>query len=260
MRHLLGPEGEAALAALLQRRPLLGFDFDGTLAPIVAQADEAHIPDAVAQRLQALAALCPVVVVSGRAVSDLRGRLGFVPHHIVGSHGADDPSTDIAAAHAHAAALEPLRAHLRRHAEELAAAGVTIEDKRLSIALHYRRAPDPRRARMLLRRLLEPASAGLAVFAGKRVFNATARGAPDKARAMHRLVRRFGADCALFAGDDVNDEPVFASAPADWLTVRVGRDRRASRARYFIDGPLQKADVLQRALECLRGLRRSEVL
>ena len=37
MRPLFGPEGEAALAALVRARPLLAFDFDGTLAPIVAQ-------------------------------------------------------------------------------------------------------------------------------------------------------------------------------------------------------------------------------
>ena len=87
MRHLFSPEGEAALAAVLHRRPVLGFDFDGPLAPIVSRPDEARIPQPLAGRLQALAALRPVVVVSGRAVADLRGRLGFVPHHVVGSRG-----------------------------------------------------------------------------------------------------------------------------------------------------------------------------
>ena len=48
---------------------------------------------------------------------------------------------------------------------------------------------------------------------------------------------RCGAASAFFAGDDVNDEPVFASAPEDWLTLRVGRDGPASRARFFLEGP-----------------------
>ena len=259
MQHLFTPEGEAALAAVLQRRPVLGFDFDGTLAPIVARPDEARIPGAVAERLQALMAWRPVVVISGRAVADLRNRLGFVPHHVIGSHGAEDPATEeaVAAAAAHAAALEPLREHLRGHAAELDAAGVTVEDKRQSIALHYRRAADPARARALLHRLLDPAPGGVAVFAGKRVLNATARDAPDKARALQELVRRCGADCALFAGDDVNDEPVFAGAPADWLTLRVGRGRGDSQARFFIDGPRQMAELLERALHLLRLPRAS---
>jgi len=262
MRHLFTPEGEAALAAVMHRRPVLGFDFDGTLAPIVSHPDDARIPAPVAGRLQALAALRPVVVVSGRAVDDLRGRLGFEPRHVVGSHGAEDLTSEeaAAAAAAHAAALEPLREHLHRHAADLAASGVTLEDKRASIALHYRRARSPALARALLQRLLEPAPAGVRIFGGKRVFNATAHGAPDKARAMHELVRRCGADCALFAGDDLNDEPVFESAPADWLTVRVGRGRGGSRARFYIDGPQQMGELLERALRALPAGRPPEEL
>ena len=255
MQHLFSPDGEAALAAVVRRRPVFGFDFDGTLAPIVPRPDEARIPGTVAERLQALAALRPVVVVSGRAVDDLRGRLGFRPQHLIGSHGAEDldSAEGLAAARTHAAALDPLRAHLRRHHAELADAGVTVEDKRQSIALHYRGARRPARTRELLRGLLEPLAAELKVFAGKSVVNAAAVDAPDKARAMHDLVRRCDADCALFAGDDVNDEPVFEAAPPDWLTVRVGRGRGGSRARFYVDGSHQMADLLQRALELLRA-------
>ena len=42
MRHLFTPEGEAALAAVMAARPLLAFDFDGTLAPIVARPEDAR--------------------------------------------------------------------------------------------------------------------------------------------------------------------------------------------------------------------------
>jgi trehalose 6-phosphate phosphatase len=173
---------------------------------------------------------------------------------VVGSHGAEDPASQetAATAAAHAAALQPLREHLHRHAADLAASGITLEDKRASIALHYRRAPSPALARALLQRLLVPAPAGVRIFGGKRVFNAAAHDAPDKARAMHELVLRCGADCALFAGDDVNDEPVFESAPADWLTVRVGRGRGGSHARFFIDGPQQMRELLDRALQALQ--------
>ncbi len=245
------------MAAVMRRRPVLGFDFDGTLAPIVQRPDDARIPAPVTERLQKLALLRPVVVVSGRAVNDLRGRLGFTPHHVVGSHGADDPAaaegTQLAAAHE--AALEPLRAHLLAHAAELAEAKVTLEDKRQSIALHYRGARRPAQARALLARLLDPVPAGVTLFAGKRVVNAAASAAPDKARAMKDLVLRCGADCALFAGDDVNDEPVFEAAPPDWLTVRVGRGRGGSHARFFVDGPQQMSELLQRALEALAKAR-----
>ncbi|MFO1286603.1 MAG: trehalose-phosphatase [Rubrivivax sp.] len=114
MQHLFTPQGEAALAALLRRRPLFGFDFDGTLAPIVAEPAAARIPPSVTGRLRLLAELAPVAVISGRAIDDLRQRLGFEPRHVVGSHGAEDPlHAPEATAGEHAAARDPLREHLR---------------------------------------------------------------------------------------------------------------------------------------------------
>ena len=65
---------------------------------------------------------------------------------------------------------------------------------------------------------------------------------------MRALVSRCGASCALFAGDDVNDEPVFVAAPPDWLTVRVGRDGPASRAQFFLDSPVEMAQLLEQML------------
>jgi trehalose 6-phosphate phosphatase len=50
----------------------------------------------------------------------------------------------------------------------------------------------------------------------------------------------------VFAGDDVNDEPVFESAPPHWLTIRIGRGDGRSRARYFLDSPNEMAMLLER--------------
>jgi trehalose 6-phosphate phosphatase len=130
----------------------------------------------------------------------------------------------------------------------LDAAGVYLEDKGQSIALHYRRARPRRRAIALIRELLA-ADDALRTFSGKLVENAVAADSPDKAQAVRRLVDRCGARSVVFAGDDVNDEPVFAAAPPHWLTVRIGRDVEHSRARFFLDGPAQVAAWLQEMLE-----------
>ena len=91
-------------------------------------------------------------------------------------------------------------------------------------------------------------TATLHVFGGKLVWNAVAADAPDKAVAVERLIARAGVQAAFFAGDDVNDEPVFAAAQPGWVTVRIGCDRRASAARFCIDGPHEMAGVLDRIL------------
>ena len=85
-------------------------------------------------------------------------------------------------------------------------------------------------------------------FAGKMVINVVPQGAPDKGTAMLRLVAQCGAPCAVFVGDDVNDEPVFACAPDDWLTVRVGREDPETRANFFLDSAAEVGMLLDRML------------
>jgi trehalose 6-phosphate phosphatase len=250
MQHLFCPDGELALAALMRLRPLLAFDFDGTLTPIVTRPADARIPRPVVSRLQALAARLPVAVVTGRALADVRDRLGFVPQFVVGSHGAEDDS-DPAGTAARIAGLDSLRALLRAQAGPLAAAGVAVEDKGASLALHYRLSREREQARALIDELLAPLAPSLQIFGGKMVVNAMVAGAPDKADSVRALVARSGAAAAFFAGDDVNDEPVFAAAPPHWLTVRVGRDDPTSRAHFGLDGPQDMALLLDRMLALL---------
>ena len=89
------------------------------------------------------------------------------------------------------------------------------------------------------------------MFGGKCVVNVVVAGAPDKADAVHSLVRRAGADCALFIGDDVNDEVVFERAEPDWLTIRIGRDGTPSSARFFLDATAEVAAMLRKMLSVL---------
>lgn len=250
MQHLFSLEGEIALARTLQQRPLLAFDFDGTLAPIVARPNDARLSKGVSTRLARLAAQLPIAIVTGRSVDDVRGRLGFEPRFIVGNHGAEDAG-DASVVHEPSEALSRLRSRLLHQLPALAAAGVTVEDKGHSLALHYRLSRTRERALQVITDLLADRDEALRVFGGKLVVNVVVQLAPDKADAVRALVYRSASSCAIFAGDDVNDEPVFASAPAGWLTIRVGRDEPRSRAQFFLDSPGEMALLLERMVRLL---------
>ncbi len=250
MQHLFSAEGESTLARTLQRRPLLAFDFDGTLTPIVARPNDARLSKAVSARLATLAAHLPVAIVTGRSVEDVRGRLGFEPSFIVGNHGAED-ACDGAAAGESFQAMSRIRARTVDMLPALEAAGVTVEDKGHSMALHYRLSRTRDRALQAISDLLADRDDAVRVFGGKLVVNVVPTLAPDKADAVRALVHRSGASCAIFAGDDVNDEPVFASAPEGWLTIRVGRDDPRSKAQYFLDSPGETAMLLDRMVSLL---------
>jgi trehalose 6-phosphate phosphatase len=247
LRSLLGPQGLAALATLARTPALFAFDFDGTLAPIRARPDDVHVSATIALRLEKLARLRPVAIVTGRRIADVRERLGFVPSWIIGNHGAEDDGDPDGAARA-LGALDALRERLQAGGAALAGAGVVVEDKGQSLALHFRTAPDREAASALIENVLADFTATLHVFGGKLVYNAVAVDAADKAVAVQRLIARAGVQAAFFAGDDVNDEPVFAVAQHSWVTVRIGCDRRASAARFCIDGPHEMAGVLDKIL------------
>ena len=248
MPHLLRPGGESALAAALRRAPLLAFDFDGTLAPTAARPDQARISRSVSGKMRRLCARLPVAILTGRTVADVRRRLDFEPRYVAGNHGAEiEPAGAIGAAER----LDGARGLLRARAEVLARAGITLEDKGLSLALHYRLSRCPDEARSVIRELLRPLHGDYRIFPGKQVENVVPWNAADKTSAVHQLVRLCRADCAIFTGDDRNDEPVFASAPAGWLTIRVGREDPSSRADYFLDSTAEVALLLDRMLAYL---------
>ena len=250
MKPLLTPEALADLRACVTRRPLVGFDFDGTIAPIVVNPIKARVPAALAWRLQRLALSLPTAVVSGRRVDDLRRRLGFTPAHIVGNHGdewAGMPDGDTRTLE-----LDEFRKALHRAYPDLRERGVWVEDKRLSIAIHYRQAPDRLGARQAVEAFVAEHAGGLCSFGGKMVVNVARTGYQDKACAMHRLVEQCEVSHAIYFGDDVNDEPVFASAPRQWITVRVGSESaRCSAARYFVHASADLNRVLDEMLRTL---------
>lgn len=249
MRHLLSAEGTASLTTQILRKPLLAFDFDGTLAPIVSRPDDARVSMPVARRLKALSAHLSIAIISGRSVDDVLGRLQFEPAYVIGNHGAEDPA--MPPDQDHAQVLDGFRMRLKGARVLLDQVGVVVEDKGASLALHYRLARDRHAASNAIAGLLARLDPGLKAFGGKFVVNVVSKSAHDKAQALATLVSRCQVDCAVFVGDDINDEPVFARHDPNWLTVRVGRDDANSQAQFFIDSVSEMPAMLDLMLAAL---------
>lgn len=253
MQHLFSPPGREALDVVMRLRPLLAFDFDGTLAPIVPRPDDARVSGVLAQQLAQLALQLPTAIVTGRSVADVSPRLGFTPRYIVGNHGAEDHGKHLSPEAQ--AALDALRQRIAQSQPDLHEAGVLVEDKHQSLALHYRQARSQHQAVLAIQDVLLELDPRLRRFGGKCVVNVMAASSPDKGDAIFSLVERCGAASAVFIGDDVNDEAVFTRAPPHWLTVRVGNDDPMSQAQFFLDAPSEVGDVLALMAEALRGRR-----
>lgn len=239
MNNILSIEGREVLEEVARDRCLLAFDFDGTLAPIVTDPARASMRDSTRTLLRIASLLFPCAVISGRSRSDLLPRLAGVPLvAVVGNHGAEAGygPVDLGFRNVVAGWRSTLEAHLG------AIPGVEIEDKGLSLAVHYRRAASESEVWRVVRAAAESLD-GARVFAGHAVVNVVASEAHDKGMAVSRLLSRVALGRALYAGDDTTDEDAFR-APFVSPAIRVGR-AHASAARYYVSSQADVDDLLR---------------
>jgi trehalose 6-phosphate phosphatase len=247
MNHILAKENLALLEQLAWSRVLLGFDFDGTLAPIVAERDAASMRPKTRELLARVCTLFPCAVISGRSQDDVSARLaGIGVKYIVGNHGLE-PGANLVAFEQDIARVRPILA-----AALAGSSGVDLEDKRYSLALHYRRARGKPEARAAIARAIATLPVPMRSIAGKQVVNVVPAGAPNKGDALLRLRAQEGADTALYLGDDVTDEDVFTlDQPGRLLAIRVGLSQTSGAAFYLRDQREVDA-LLSRVVACRR--------
>lgn len=251
--------GREGLAALLANpgKAVVGLDFDGTLAPIVADPEQARAhPEAV----PALAALAPriasVAVVTGRpaGVAVRYGGFAGVPglEHllVLGHYGAerwDAVSGEVSAPAPHPG-VAAVRAELPGVLDRVGAwQGTWIEEKGRAVAVHTRRAEDPQAAFEALRAPLADLAHrhGLIVEPGRLVLELRPPGM-DKGVALLSYVHEIGASAVLYAGDDLGDLPAFDAVDTlrtegvPGLLVCSGSDevtQLRDRADLVVNGP-----------------------
>lgn len=178
-------------------------DFDGSLAPIVPRPEDARplpeVPDVLRELITRVRL---VAIVTGRPSSTIRALLGPIPGlRIAGLYGFEDTPA--------------LGADVLREVGDAVGgqAGVQVETKGPSVAVHYRNAPDPDGAAEALRARLSAIACrhGLRLLDGKRVWELAPAGAGGKGDAVDALVAELDPSAVLYAGDDVADLEAFAA-------------------------------------------------
>jgi trehalose 6-phosphate phosphatase len=199
---------------------LIAADFDGTLSPIVDRPGDARAHPGAVAVLTALAKTAgTLAIITGRppAAAVRLGGLDAVPGLIVLGHYGwqrwqDGRLTAPEAPAGVAAARAALPGLLR---EAGAADGTWVEDKEYALAVHTRRAADPRAALDRLRDPLTELAGRLDLTAepGRLVIELRPPGV-DKGAALTRLAAERAARSVLFCGDDLGDLPAFAAVRA----------------------------------------------
>jgi trehalose 6-phosphate phosphatase len=259
LRTVPAPTAET-LAAVLQpvtadpSQSAVLCDIDGTLAPIVTRAEEAHVPDEASRLLGRAARRYGLVAcISGRAAADARRLVGVGGIAYAGSHGAE--------------LLEPGASHARispafeswadrvagftadRDEPELRQLRIRIERKGPIVAFHWRGVPDEDAARTRLEGVAQEAeAAGLDFHWGRKVLEIRPPVPVDKGQAVRELVERSGARAALFGGDDATDLDAFAALDA--LVTEGALDAAVKIGVHSSEGP---AAIVERADHVVDG-------
>lgn len=198
-------------------RIVLLLDFDGTLAPIVPRPEDAAMSAATRRAIERLRGRgAEVAIVSGRGMADARERAGIDGIAYAGNHGMEIEGAGIRRIHAEAVSARPA---LQRIHDRVAAAltrfeGAWVEDKGLTLSVHYRQAPahaDDVREAVFSAVRGEPQ---LRTSEGKAVVEVRPRVDWDKGRAVEFLLEQLDPAPGvpvLYLGDDVTDEDAFTA-------------------------------------------------
>jgi trehalose-phosphatase len=242
---------------LRNKRPVVFIDYDGTLTPIVDRPERADLPAETRRVLRVLSDKCPVAIVSGRDLADVRNRVAVEKIHYAGSHGFEiagpDGQIELQQGRDCLPSLDQAEKALRQGLASIPCC--QIERKRFAIAVHFRRAAADQFAGIAA--VVNEVAAGyrdLRRTGGKMILELRPAADWDKGRALQWILRQWqlgGKDVLpLYLGDDLTDEDAFRCLRRTGVAILVRDEVRPTAAHYAVENP----DEVQRFLQELAVL------
>jgi trehalose 6-phosphate phosphatase len=230
---------------------LIFLDFDGTLAPFVSEPVLAGLSPHMDRVLRSLAArpTVTVAIVSGRERADLQNRVGIPGLIYAGNHGLEINGRGFIfvepMAAARAGAVKEIANQLAEELEEIN--GVFVEDKGLSVGIHYRQAApeDFEHIRQKVDTVLDRANDPFQLLNGERIHEIRPPVHWNKGNAVGWIRQQVArpASLSIYLGDDATDEDAFAVLAKE-ITIKVG-DPSNTAARYHLEGPVEVRKFLE---------------
>ncbi|HEY0225294.1 MAG TPA: trehalose-phosphatase [Mycobacterium sp.] len=243
------------IGVLGAREPVLFVDYDGTLSPIVADPGAAILVDGAEKALESLAAQCPVAILSGRDLADIRNRAPIPGIWYAGSHGFELTGPDGTyhrneAAAAAVGVLERAAAELGNSLAEIP--GVRVEHKRFAVAVHYREVEPEHISEIVSATHKLGQRDGLRVTNGRMLVELRPDIDWNKGTTLTWIRDRIDATGSLlpiYIGDDLTDEDAFDAVQFDGIGIVVRHDEdgdRKTAARFAVQSPDEVREFVQR--------------
>jgi len=247
----------------------LFLDYDGTLVPIAPTPKEAKPTGEILKVLKSLVKLdgIKLAIVSGRALKELEELIPLEGISLVGVHGAHIkmPNGEQISL-VNEKVIKPIIRETKEKVKKIliSRTGFILEDKELSLALHFRLASDEESIKIIneFQNLADAIFYGsiLEFVHGKRVIELKPRGI-GKGRAVDFLLKK---QCEpqmlpIYIGDDKTDEDAFKMLKGNGLTILVSEVPEKTHAKYRLRDPNEVLTLLKLIREEIRyGTNRSE--
>lgn len=233
------------------KRLLIVLDYDGTLTPLVENPSQALLSEEMKWVLEKLSHVpsLTMAIISGRSLDDVRNKVGMEGLIFAGNHGLDISGPKIQFIEPTALQESPtfhaLAKELSKRLNRID--GAVIEDKTLTISIHYRSVADHMldSLRQIVNGVVAKIQKPFRLTHGHKVIEIRPTVNWNKGKATQWIQEKLDRPNSLVIaiGDDQTDEDIFWAFPKD-ITIKVG-DPNHTLARYYVDHSQQVYEFLK---------------
>lgn len=239
------------------RKIALFLDFDGTLVPIQKDPGQCFLSDKIKTLLLLLAGsrCCHIIVLSGRALSDIKKRIGIRAIYYGGNHGLDISGPNLRFTHPKALASKSAITYVSHQLKKEITSfeGAWLENKKFSVSLHFRsvKTEDIRLLKKVFHNVVENYSKNnlFTIMKGKKVLELLPYVSWDKGKAVLWFLQQLQDGCLpVYVGDDRTDEDAFKALRGKGITIHIGKSKKTS-ADYYLKGHWELPGLLENILK-----------
>lgn len=233
-------------------------DYDGTLTPIVESPELAILSPDMKKIVEDLATIHTVAIVSGRLREDVQNLVGIKGIFYAGSHGFDiEGPGGFSMIHQQAKKTIPLISLIIEQLKERLnnINGVLIEEKRFSVAVHYRKVKQLTDLSFIEETVNDTVQeyAQMRILHGKKVFEILPDIDWDKGKAVRWIMKALGLNwnstSVFYIGDDTTDENAFRTIITRGTAIIVSDDiSKISTADFQLQSPERVKDFFEQVL------------
>lgn len=234
---------------------VLLLDFDLTLSPLAKNPANALLPEETKILLKKLSENVPTAILTGRTIKDVKKKVGIKNIVYVGNHGLEYEISNKKKFFTLNSLQKKGFKYIKQEFARLRKKyrGVIVEDKKFSLALHYRLLPKkewPPFVNELNNLRVQAKAYGLTEVLYKKTLEVKSDTEEDKGTASLFLLKKFGKSSrAIYIGDGKTDEDAFRALNKE-VTIRVGKSKH-SAAKYYVNNVIGVKKFLQWLLDNL---------